>query len=110
MRLTELADEHILVWGQAGRSGYTDLLIQHCRQAGFEPHIERTTLQGTPPVTAVIDSDYVGFVTALPGPAAGGQVQVVELHPPTFAPLHALWQRNRSSEARDTFLAAVATD
>lgn len=110
VRLTELADEHILVWGQPGRSGYTDLLIQHCRQAGFEPHIERTTLQGTPPVTAVIDSDYVAFVTAPPGLAVGGQVRVVELQPPTFVPLHALWQRNTSSESRDTFLAAAATD
>src|SRR5699024_9629180 len=64
LRLQELANERILVWGEPGRSGYTDLLIDYCRQTGgFEPHVERTARQGMPPVTAVAKSNDVGFVT-----------------------------------------------
>lgn len=51
--LPELAHESFLVWGDPGRSGYTDLLVDHCRDAGFEPETARTPRQGTPPVTAV---------------------------------------------------------
>lgn len=102
--LTELADQTIMVWGHPGRSGYTDLLIGHCRQAGFEPSVRRNPIQGTPPVTAVGGTDHVAFVTAPPGPAAGGRVRVLELEPPTFAPLHALWPQHIVSESRDAFL------
>ena len=105
VRLPELADEPIVVWGHPGRSGYTDLLVQHCREAGFEPRIRRNPVQGTPPVTAVIGTDHAAFVTASPGPAADGQVRVVELDPPVHVPLHALWPQHISSEARDAFLA-----
>lgn len=105
VQLTELAEEPIMVWGHPGRSGYTDLLVQHCRQAGFEPRIRRNPVQGTPPVSAVIGTDHVAFVTASPGPAADGQVHVLELTPTAHVPMHALWAQHTSSEARDTFLA-----
>src|SRR5204862_281348 len=78
--LTELAEEPIMVWGHPGRSGYTDLLVAHCRAAGFEPRIHRNPIQGTPPLTAVAGTDHVAFVTA--AAAAGGHVRVLELHPP----------------------------
>lgn len=107
--LSGLANEHILVWGHPGQSGYTDLLIQHCRQTGgFDPDVERTSLQGTPPVTAVINSTNVAFVTEPPGPAAGDRARVLDLHPAIYAPLHALWHRHTTSEARDELLATPA--
>lgn len=105
IRLAELAEETIVVWGHPGRSGYTDLLVQRCREAGFEPRIRRNPVQGTPPVTAVIGTDHAALVTASPGPAADGQVRVVELDPPAHVPLHALWSQHTSSEPRDAFLA-----
>ncbi|GAA2793387.1 LysR substrate-binding domain-containing protein [Saccharopolyspora taberi] len=109
VELGELAGELIVVWGHPGRSGYTDLLIDHCRRAGFEPRVHRNPIQGTPPVTAVLGTDQVAFVTASPGPAAGGQVRVLELHPPVFAPLHALWPHHTTCPARDAFLETAAT-
>lgn len=104
--LGELADEPIVVWGTPGRSGYTDLLINRCRQAGFEPRVRRNPIQGAPPVTAVVGGDHVAFVTATPGAAAGGQARVLELNPPVFVPLHALWHEHITSDARDALLAA----
>ncbi|MEV0281153.1 LysR substrate-binding domain-containing protein [Streptomyces sp. NPDC050610] len=105
--LPELADESFMVWGTPGRSDYTDLLIAHCRHAGFEPRAERTDRQGTPPVTAVIGTDRVAFVTASPGPAAGGKAQVLALEPSVFAPLHALYLPRTTCPGRDAFLAGV---
>ncbi|SDP27121.1 LysR substrate binding domain-containing protein [Actinopolyspora xinjiangensis] len=107
IQLTDLKDESIMVWGSPGRSGYTDLLITYCRQAGFDPHIHRNPIQGTPPVTAVLGSDHIAFVTTDPGAAAGGAVRVLELRPPHSVPLHALWSHHITSPARDTFLAAT---
>ncbi len=109
VQLADLADEPIMVWGQPGRSGYTDLLIDHCRQAGFEPHIHRTPIQGTPPVTVVRGTDHVAFVTATPGIATDGGVRVLELQPATFVPLHALWPQHTTSPVRDTFLATATS-
>lgn len=105
--LAELADQHFVVWGQPGHSGYTDLLISHCRAAGFEPRTERTPLQGTPPATAVIGTDRLAFVTTPPGPAVGGAVRVLALDPPLYAPLHALYSPRTTSPAKDTFLATA---
>lgn len=102
--LADLAGEPIVVWGQPGRSGYTDLLVEHCRRAGFEPELHRNPIQGTPPVTAVIGTQRAAFVTAAPGTAAHGQVRIVELDPAVHVPLHALWPQHTSSEARDAFL------
>lgn len=107
VQLAELAGERLVVWGDPGRSGYTDLLLAHCRQAGFEPDYLRNPIQGTPPVTAVIATNHVALVTAPPGPAAGGRTQVVELRPAVFAPLHALWPAHTTGDVRDAFLAAT---
>jgi len=101
----ELAAETIVVWGRPGSSGYTDLLVEQCRLAGFEPDVVRNPIQGTPPVTAVLGTSRVAFVTAAAGPAADGRVRVVELDPPTTVPLHALWPQHTTSEARDLLLA-----
>jgi hypothetical protein len=92
---------------RASPSGYTDLLIECCRQAGFEPDIRRNPIQGTPPVTAVQGTRDLALVTAAAGPAAGGTVRVLELLPPTFVPLHALWPQHTNSPAREDFLAAA---
>ena len=102
--LPELATETFLVWGAPGRSGYTDLLIDHCRNAGFEPNTERTARQGTPPVTAVIGTRHIAFVTTPPGPAAGGKAHVLTLEPPIHAPLHALYLPHTTCPSRTTFL------
>ncbi|MEV7548125.1 LysR family transcriptional regulator [Amycolatopsis sp. NPDC089917] len=105
LTLSDLDGEEITVWGHPGRSGYTDLLVNLCRDAGFEPRVRRNPIQGTPPVTAAIDS--VAFVTAPPGPAAGGAVQVMELRPEVHVPLQALWPQHGASDARQAFLASV---
>ena len=42
----------------------TDLLIDSCRRAGFEPDVRRNPIQGTPPTTAVQGTNHVAFVTA----------------------------------------------
>ncbi|RBM10159.1 LysR family transcriptional regulator [Prauserella sp. PE36] len=108
VRLGDLADEPIMVWGHPGRSGYTELLLHLCRQGGFEPRLERNPIQGTPPETAVIGTDHVAFVTAPPGLAAGGRVRVLVLEPPSHVPLHALWPRHVGSETREAFLRAAS--
>ncbi|MGE9693302.1 LysR family transcriptional regulator [Streptomyces sp. CH6] len=105
--LPELAHESFLVWGAPGRSGYTDLLIEHCRNAGFEPRTERTSRQGTPPITAVLGTRHLAFVTTPPGPAAGGKAQVLALEPPVHAPLHALYLPHTTCPSRTTFLTHV---
>lgn len=105
VEMSELAEETFVVWGHPGHSGFTDLLIQHCRQAGFEPTVVRNPIQGTPPVTAVLGTDHVAFVTAAPGAAADNRVRVLVLNPQATVPLHALWPQHTTSEARDLLLA-----
>ncbi|MGY1439379.1 LysR family transcriptional regulator [Streptomyces reniochalinae] len=105
--LSELADETLMVWGHPGRSDYTDLLMDHCRRAGFEPRAVRTDRQGTPPVTAVIGTDRVAFVTTPPGTTADGRARVLPLEPPAHAPLHALYLPQTSSAGRDVFLSSA---
>ena len=105
--LPELAHATFLIWGTPGRSGYTDLLIDHCRNAGFEPNTERTTRQGTPPITAVIGTRHLAFVTTPPGPAAGGKAQILTLEPPIHAPLHALYLPHTTCPSRTTLLTHV---
>ena len=108
VELSELAAEQIVVWGHPGQSAYTDLLIEHCRRAGFEPRMHRNPIQGTPPVTAVLGTDHVAFVTAPLGSAADGQVRVVEVQPAAHVPVQAIWPQHTSSDARDAFLDAFA--
>ncbi|NLU69405.1 LysR substrate-binding domain-containing protein [Streptomyces sp. HNM0574] len=109
LSLDDLRGERIMVWGHPGHSAYTDLLIGLCRQAGFEPETERNPVQGTPPVTAVIATGHIAFVTAPPGPAAGGSARVLDLEPPVLVPVHALWVPHTTSPSRDTFLAGLAS-
>lgn len=72
--LTDLRDERIIVWAPPDASNYTDFILGTCRSAGFEPSFIVNHVQGTPPVTAVLDSDGVAFVTAPAGACLGGQV------------------------------------
>ena len=109
VQLGDLKEESIMVWGHPGRSGYTDLLIEYCRQTGFEPRVHRNPIQGTPPVTAVLGTDHVAFVTTPPGPVAGGHVRVLDLQPAMFVPLHALWTQHTTCHARESFLATAAS-
>ena len=108
IELCELAAESITVWGHPGQSGYTDHLVQVCREAGFDPEVRRNPIQGTPPVTAVIGTSGVAFVTEPPGIAAGGLVRVLELTPPIEVPLFAICAQHIKSAARDEFFQATA--
>lgn len=103
--LADLADQRVVVWGAPGSSGYTDLLLDLCRRAGFEPRTIAPPVQGTPPVTAVLHSDDVAFVTAPAGESAGAVV--LDLEPPAFAPLCGVWSTLVTSVSRDDFLALV---
>lgn len=107
VNLGELAGETIVVWAQPGRSGYTDLLLDLCRKAGFEPTTQRTELQGVPPSEAVVGTRNVAFVTAPQGVAAGGAARVITLEPATYVPLIALWPEHVASAARDALLATI---
>jgi len=108
VQLGELADHTIVVWGRLKNSGYTDLLVSYCRQAGFEPTLQRTPLQGVPPETAVIGTGHVAFVTAQPGVVSGGAARVITLEPPIYAPLIALWPEHATSSSREAFLSGCA--
>ncbi|WP_179956970.1 LysR substrate-binding domain-containing protein [Amycolatopsis anabasis] len=108
LSLADLAAERLMVWAPPGRSGYTDLLLGECRRAGFEPEYEINPVQGTPPVTAVQGNDCFALVTSPPGPAADGEVTVLDLEPAVFVPLQAMWLEHSTSSARDAFLATAA--
>ncbi len=82
--LGDIADQTLVVWAPPGVSFYTDFLVSACRRAGFEPTLAVNKTQGTPPVTAVVDNDYVAFVTAPRGTALAGQVQVLDLKDPRW--------------------------
>lgn len=108
VELSELAGETIVVWGRPGRSSYTDFLMDMCRHAGFEPQVEVNPIQGTPPITAVVDGDRVAFVTEPPGPTADGSVIVLDIRPEQHVPLTAMrLDRSRSPVVLE-FLSAVA--
>lgn len=102
--ITDLADQTIVLWGRQGTSGYTDLLITLCRQAGFEPTTALSQLQGVPPTATVVGTDHVAFVTGAPGMAADGAARIVALDPPYHVPVVALWLEQRSSDARAAFV------
>src|SRR5699024_429003 len=102
--LAELRDTVLVVWGAPGSAGYTDLLLEHCRSAGFTPRIERSPVQGTPPITAVVRSGHAAFVTRPAGTAVDGRVEVLDVVPPIHAPVHALWAGALRHEARDALL------
>lgn len=102
--ITDLADETILVWGPLGGSGYTDLLLTLCRQAGIEPRTTVSQIQGVPPATTIIGTDHVAFVTGAPGIAADGAARIIALNPPIHVPIVALWLEQRASDARESFV------
>ena len=66
--------------------------------------------QGTPPVTAVIDNDYVALVTAPAGTALQGRVDVQPLIGPPMVPIQALWLPHTISEPRTVLLNGHPTD
>jgi DNA-binding transcriptional LysR family regulator len=107
--LRDIESETLLVSAPAGASGDTDLLLTLCRTAGIEPRHRVSSVQGTPPITAVLGNAGVALVTDAPGPAVGGAVQVVELEPATTVPLLATWRSDARSRARDVLVAALAS-
>lgn len=99
--LLDLRNERIIVWAPPGVSNYTDFILGTCRSAGFEPAFIINHVQGTPPVTAVLDNDGVAFVTAPAGPCLAGQVVVIDIIDPPQAPIQAIWLPHTASAIRD---------
>ncbi|MEU9807648.1 LysR family transcriptional regulator [Mycobacterium sp. NPDC050853] len=99
--LRDLQNERIIVWAPPGVSNYTDFILGTCRSAGFEPAFTINHVQGTPPVTAVLDNDGVAFVTAPTGPCLAGQVVVIDIIDPPQAPIQAIWLPHTHSAIRD---------
>lgn len=103
--LTDIAAHTLVVWAPPTFSFYTDFLVSACRRAGFEPALVVNKTQGTPPVTAVADNDYVALVTAPSGPALQGRVAVRPLIDPPLVPVQALWLPHTVSGPRSLLLA-----
>ena len=104
--IRDLRGELVVVWAPPGSSFYTDFILSTFRRAGFEPPIVVNRVQGTPPVTAVLDNPGVAFVTAPAGPALDGRVVVIELDDPPLAPTQALWLRHTESPIRQLLTTA----
>lgn len=102
--LHDLRDEQIIVWAPPGVSRYTDFILGTCRSAGFEPAFTINPVQGTPPVTAVLDNDGVAFVTAPRGRHLEGQVMVIDIVDPPQAPIQAIWLPHTQSAIRDALI------
>ncbi|UGT43969.1 LysR family transcriptional regulator [Nocardia yamanashiensis] len=103
--VAELRGGPIVVWAPAGKSFYTDFILSTCRRAGFEPTLTVNRIQGTTPVTAVLDyPDAVAFVTTAPGPALGGAVRIIALDDPPLAPVQAVWLPHTRSAIRDLLI------
>jgi DNA-binding transcriptional LysR family regulator len=103
--LTDIAAHPLVVWAPPTFSFYTDFLVSACRRGGFEPELVVNKTQGTPPVTAVADNDYVALVTAPSGTALQGRVEVRPLIDPPLVPVQALWLPHTTSEPRSILLA-----
>ncbi|GAA5108604.1 LysR family transcriptional regulator [Nocardia iowensis] len=100
--IRDLHDERIVVWAPPGKSFYTDFILSTCRRAGFEPTLVVNRIQGTTPASAVLDyPDAVALVTAPPGAALGGAVEVIDLADPPLAPVQAVWLPHTRSAIRD---------
>lgn len=104
VELIELEDETLIVWSRG--SGYTQLLIDVCRRAGFEPRFEVNPIQGTPPITAVTQPGQFAFVTAPAGPAAEGRVVVLDFTPAAEVPVQAAWLRASARSIVAEFVSA----
>jgi DNA-binding transcriptional LysR family regulator len=99
--LPDLRDQRIIVWAPPGLSYYTDFILSACRSAGFEPSFAVNRIQGTPPVTAVLDNDGIAFVTAPAGPCLQNQAVVIDIDDPPLAPTQAVWLPHTVSTIRD---------
>ncbi|AEF42923.1 LysR family transcriptional regulator [Hoyosella subflava] len=104
VQFSDLRDQEIVIWAPPGASGYTAFLTALCRSAGFEPRVSISPNQGLPPATSVAGNQRVAFVTERPGLMLDGAVQVVELEPPAYAPIEAVWLRAGLSSWARTFL------
>ena len=107
LTIEDLAPHPIVVWGPEHESYYTDVLVSHCRRAGFDPTIIVSTLLGTPPHTAVIaHPDACAFVTNEPGWVYGNQIRIMEFTDPPLVPVQAMWLPHTASTLRNRILAA----
>lgn len=104
VQMTDLAGERLALWAPPGASSFTDFLLGACRRAGFEPDYVVSRVQGGAMLAAPLTTGAIALVTADPGPAMGGRVQVVELEPSLLVPVQALWQRHTVSAVRDVLL------
>ncbi len=102
--LQDLQDQTLMLWGEPGRSFYSDFLLSILRRFGFEPATVVNTVHGTTPTTAVIGNHCVSLVTAEPGLYHRGRVRVLEVVDPPQVPTQALWLRHTVSEARAALL------
>ncbi len=57
-------------------------------------------------VAAPLTTGAIALVTAEPGPAMGGRIQVIELEPTLLVPVQALWQRHTVSAVRDAVISS----
>jgi LysR substrate binding domain len=97
--ITDLSSERL-----AGASYFSDFLMGACRRAGFEPDYVVSRVQGAAMVAAPLTTGAIALVTAEPGPAMGGRVTVLELDPPLFVPVQAIWLRHTVSDVRDALI------
>lgn len=105
VRLGDVVDYDIVVSdGEAGTE-YTEILVSICQAAGFEPRIVASTLQGTPPHTAVIaHPEACAFVTNQPGWVYRRRVRIMEFTDPPEAPVQAVWLPHTVSDVRAAIL------
>lgn len=108
--IRDLREEQIVIWAPPGASYYTDFILSTCRRAGFEPRFVVNHIQGTPPVTSVVDTDHIAIVTAPAGPALGGRVHVIDLKDGPVAPTQALWLPHTTSTIRDLLFSTPTED
>lgn len=103
--MKDVARYPIVAWGPRGESEYTDIIVSHCRRAGFEPEIIVSTLRGTPPHTAVVaHPGACAFVTNQPGWIYRDQIRIVALADPPMAPVMAMWLPHTPSGLRNKIL------
>lgn len=106
--LEQIADYELVVWGPEHEASYTDILVELCRRAGFEPRVIVSTLIGTPPHTAVIAHPQAcALVTNAPGWLYDKRIRIVEFNDPPFTPVRGLWLPGTSSPMRRKILAAL---
>jgi DNA-binding transcriptional LysR family regulator len=94
--MSHLSRERFVTWHRLGDAEYpdyrvnTDWLVALCRNAGFEPQLALTPVEGGPPEVAVAGTDLVALTLAPPGPALDGRAIVLHVEPPPMVPVRAL--------------------